>query len=616
MLAELPTLSPAFVVVLLLACVMVPLPQVLVDLLLSLSLAGSLLLVAGALRVRRPSQFVTFPNLLILVTLFRIALNLSTTRLILSEADAGRVIDAFSGAVVRDDLIVGAVMFLIITTIQYLVIARGTERVAEVGARFALDGMPGRQSAIDAALRSGSISPREASRRRAELDARSSFFGAMDGASRYVRGDAIAGLIIIGINLVGGVAVGTIRADLGVRESLELYGRLTIGDGLMAQIPAVLVSLAAGLLVSRVEVDDRVRTGWFEPTMLWIPAALLIGLALVPGMPTAAFGFTGVGLVAASVVIARATPSPDESPSTAPRMISMQVPSSMAREARRLSRAAVGVRNEVSARLGFRCPPIDVRADGKPRSMVLRTPDAARIDLPLPQETVDVVVVAAYRALIRSADRLIDARAIESWLEAVRASHPTVAEDAMRAIDRVELLGLARGLAREGVPIPSPVVLLSALAEHPAFGQTSERPRWLARLREVLSATWVPDMLADRASGASIRWVRPTPDLETAMAGPTVLVGGRLEATVAPVRRRAVARRFVGSDDGPGPIVLTSAARREAVSAWLRDTGAVVLAVTELDAAGVSRPQAVSWRDESILDDEPPAPAVESPAPA
>jgi len=186
---------------------LVPLPSAVVDLLLSLSLAASVLLLVASLAVRRSVDFLSFPALLLLVTLSRLALNVATTRLILSQGDAGRVIDAFAGLVVRGDLLVGAVMFAVITAVQFLVIARGSERVAEVAARFALDGLPGQQAAIDADLKAGAISAEEAARRRSALLLRSDFHGAMDGAVRFVRGDAIAGLAITIINLAGGVAL-------------------------------------------------------------------------------------------------------------------------------------------------------------------------------------------------------------------------------------------------------------------------------------------------------------------------------------------------------------------------------------------------------------------------
>src|SRR5690606_21977664 len=199
-----------------------------------------------------------------------------TTRLILSQADAGQVIDAFANLVVRGDLVVGAVMFAVITAIQYFVITRGAERVAELAARFALDGMPGQQQAIDADLRSGAISPREAQAQRAALSERSDFFGRMDGVMRWVKGDALVGLLVTGFNLIGGVAIGSGRGALGVGESLTLYGKLAIGDGLLAQLPALLIALAAALLVARVDrVREQQAETWLEPSMLLVPAVLL-----------------------------------------------------------------------------------------------------------------------------------------------------------------------------------------------------------------------------------------------------------------------------------------------------------------------------------------------------
>jgi type III secretion protein V len=306
LIGALPGLAPTFLVVALLGCVLVPLPTPLVDLLLSISLAGAVLLLVASLGVRRSADFLGFPALLLLVTLYRLALNVSTTRLILSQADAGRVVDAFASIVVRDDLVVGGVMFAIISVIQYIVIARGAERVAEVAARFALDGLPGHQQAIEADLRAGLCSPAEAARRRAELVERSSFYGAMDGAIRFVKGDAIAGLAITAINLAGGVAIGMARMGLSLGEALELFGRLTIGDGLLAQIPALLVSLAAGVLVSRVDDGSPHRTGlrWLDPAMLLVPATLLLLLALVPGMPSLAFATTATALVTGALVLA------------------------------------------------------------------------------------------------------------------------------------------------------------------------------------------------------------------------------------------------------------------------------------------------------------------------
>ncbi|MCA9698510.1 MAG: FHIPEP family type III secretion protein, partial [Myxococcales bacterium] len=312
-LRELRGLAPALLVVVLLLCLLLPLATVIVDLLLSLSLAAAVLVLVASLHVRRAEDFPGFPSLVLLLTLFRLVLNVSTTRLILTQADAGRVIDAFAALVVRGDLIVGAVMFAVITAIQYLVIARGAERVAEVTARFVLDGMPGQQAAIDADLRAGAIGPREAQERRAALVERSDFFGRMDGVMRWVKGEAIVGLLITATNLIGGLAVGSGRGGRSLGESLELYGKLAIGDGLLTQIPALLIALAAALLVARVDADRRAAATsprWFEPKLLLIPALLLGLLAAVPGMPMLAFAGTATGLLAAALLLAGRRPRP------------------------------------------------------------------------------------------------------------------------------------------------------------------------------------------------------------------------------------------------------------------------------------------------------------------
>ena len=356
-------LLPAAWVCVMLACLLVPLPTAAVDLLLSMSLAAALLLLVASLAVRQRAELLAFPSLLLLVTLSRLALNVATTRLILSQADAGKVIDAFAGLVVRGDIVVGAVMFAVITAVQFLVIARGSERVAEVAARFALDGLPGQQAAIDADLKAGAISAEEAARRRSALLLRSDFHGAMDGAVRFVRGDAIAGLAITIINLAGGVAVGTIRHGMEIGASLELYGRLTVGDGLLAQIPALLVSLAAGVLVTRVDEAAALRRralAWLEPAMLAVPAALLTGLALVPGMPRLAFIATATGLVCAGLWLAAR--EPEEAPEEPTAAIELRVAGAGPETLRVLRPSLVALRRRCATALAIDLPAFVGRA--------------------------------------------------------------------------------------------------------------------------------------------------------------------------------------------------------------------------------------------------------------
>jgi type III secretion protein V len=246
----------ALLVVAVVALMVIPLPTWLLDILLASNLSAAVAILLVVLYVPDALGIATFPTLLLITTLFRLALNVSSTRLILLQADAGEVIRSFGQFVVRGNYVVGAVVFLILTIIQFVVIAKGSERVAEVGARFVLDAMPGKQMAIDAEARSGAIDGNEARRRRRQLARESQFYGAMDGAMKFVKGDVIASLIITAVNILGGLAIGVGQRGLEVEGALKRYGLLTIGDGLVTQIPALVLSTAAGILVTRVASEE------------------------------------------------------------------------------------------------------------------------------------------------------------------------------------------------------------------------------------------------------------------------------------------------------------------------------------------------------------------------
>lgn len=272
----------------------VPLTPWLVDLLIGLNLSFSVLVLSLSLFIARPLAFTAFPTLLLVATLYRLALNVSTTRLILLQADAGRIVSGFGGYVVGSDIIIGTVIYGILALVLFLVITKGAERVAEVSARFSLDALPGQQLGIDADLRAGGISTVEAGRKRDALDRKSRYYGALDGAMKFVRGDAIASLVITGVNIVGGLSVGMIRHGMSASQAIDTYGRLTIGDGLVTLIPALFVSTAAGFLVTRIaggdEAGDRLgaevgKQIFSEPSALGAATVLLLGLALIPGLP-------------------------------------------------------------------------------------------------------------------------------------------------------------------------------------------------------------------------------------------------------------------------------------------------------------------------------------------
>ncbi|WP_257285027.1 type III secretion system export apparatus subunit SctV [Endozoicomonas sp. SESOKO1] len=275
--------------------IILPMPTPLVDFLIALNMGISTILLMTSIYLKSPLEFSSFPGVLLITTLFRLALSITTTRLILLQADAGEIVYTFGNFVVGGNLVVGIVIFLIITIVQFLVITKGSERVAEVSARFSLDGMPGKQMSIDADLRAGAIEMEEAQRRRELVTKESQLFGSMDGAMKFVKGDAIAGLIIIFVNITAGVAIGTSNGMSG-SEALQLYAILTVGDGLISQIPALLISITAGIIVTRVSNEDAKDLGneigtqlTDKPKALMVGGALLLGFALIPGFPTLTF---------------------------------------------------------------------------------------------------------------------------------------------------------------------------------------------------------------------------------------------------------------------------------------------------------------------------------------
>jgi len=271
-----------------------PVPKVLLDLLLTISIAFSILVMLVIVYVREPVQLSVFPTVLLIATLYRLALNVASTRLILLEADAGKVIASFGNFVVGGNYFVGAVVFLILVIVNFVVITKGSGRIAEVAARFTLDAMPGKQMAIDAELNAGVIDEATATARRSKIQKEADFYGKMDGASKFVRGDAVAGILITLINVVAGIAIGSLQRGMSLEASLKTYSLLSIGDGLVSQIPALILSLAAGLLITRSSDSQNMgssltRQLGFYPRAFGILAVAMLVLALLPGMPKIPF---------------------------------------------------------------------------------------------------------------------------------------------------------------------------------------------------------------------------------------------------------------------------------------------------------------------------------------
>lgn len=298
-----------------LAVLFLPIPSTLIDFGLAFSIAVAFMILMVALWIDRPLDFSAFPTVLLLATILRLSLNVATTRLILSHGNegttaAGYVVGGFSMLVMNGDFVIGLIVFCILITVNFVVITKGATRIAEVGARFTLDSIPGKQMAIDADLSAGMIDEKEARRRRLELEQESSFFGSMDGASKFVRGDAIAGLIITAINIFGGIVIGTTRHGMDVSSAADVYVKLSVGDGLVTQIPALIVSLAAGLIVSKGGNKGSAEQAVFSqiaghPRALWVATALLILLALAPGLPFWPFAFLALAIGSVAFLVPR-----------------------------------------------------------------------------------------------------------------------------------------------------------------------------------------------------------------------------------------------------------------------------------------------------------------------
>jgi type III secretion protein V len=299
-------LALAALVVAVIVMMALPLPPWSLDILVAVNIAIGVVILLVALFIPSPLAFSTFPSVLLITTLFRISLNVATTRQILLNAHAGDIITAFGKLVVGGSLVVGIVVFLIITIVQFIVIAKGAERVAEVGARFTLDALPGKQMSIDADVRAGLITQSEAIARRNNLIQESQFYGAMDGAMKFVKGDAIAGIVIVLVNLLGGIAIGTMVMNLSFGAAIQKFAILSIGDGLVTQIPALFLSIAAGIAITRNESQNSANLGdqiasqiMAQPRALMLGAGVMLLFALVPGFPT--FTFLGLGLSVAAL---------------------------------------------------------------------------------------------------------------------------------------------------------------------------------------------------------------------------------------------------------------------------------------------------------------------------
>jgi len=309
----------AVITIMVIGLMIIPIPSFVLDLLMVLNIGSAVMILLVAMFLSEPLDFAAFPSILLIVTLFRLSLNISSTKLILSlgaEFD-GKVIEAFAEFVTRGNFVVGIVAFCIITLVQFMVVTKGSERVAEVAARFTLDALPGKQMSIDADLNAGLIDAEQAKDRRKKLERESNFFGSMDGANKFVKGDAIAGIIIVIINIVGGIIIGRFQQGLELGEALETFARFTIGDGLVGQIPALLIAIATGLVVTKSASEESLGTDvtkqiFGQPKSFAMTSLILFFVAIVPGLPTIPFMIMSIGCGVLAFVIMKTRQADDE----------------------------------------------------------------------------------------------------------------------------------------------------------------------------------------------------------------------------------------------------------------------------------------------------------------
>lgn len=489
---------------LIVGCMIIPLPAVMLDLLLCTNLLFALLLVIGALHVKDPLKVTALPSLLLIATLFRLSLNLATTRAVLSDGQAGAAVEAFGSVVIGGSVVVGCVLFLLITLIQFIVVAKGAERVAEVAARFTLDALPGKQMAIDAEIRSGLLDPQGARQKRNDVQVESRFYGALDGAMKFVKGDAIAGIVITGVNIVGGLLVGVLLQELDIAVAVRKYTVLTIGDGLLSQIPSLLNSVAAGLIVTRVQASDATtlasdllsQLSQFRAARMFVAAAAAV-LACLPGMPHLALVAVS-GAAVGSLVLGRARDGDHATPAPLPVFepsLEHSVRIEVGRELiahlphlEQLSRALTELQSYAFQRWGLvlQLPAMSLWGEvGQGFRVLVRGMEVAQNSIGDEAHALDTILRETRTIIDQHRHDLIDDGATRRALDYVEREIPELVTGVVpAAISLTRLTTLLRELLAEGITTRHLDVILQVLAER--AGRVTDR-ELLAEIRTALA---------------------------------------------------------------------------------------------------------------------------------
>ena len=474
--------------------ILVPLPSVVIDMLLVGSITLSVIVLLTTIHIRKPLEFNIFPSLLLGVTLGRLVLNIATTRLILTKADhqgqraAGGVIEAFGDFVAGGNLIVGIIIFSIIVLIQFVVITKGATRISEVAARFALDGMPGRQQSIDAELNAGNIDKTTARRQRNELHQQADFLGAMDGASKFVRGDAVAGLLITVVNIVGGLVIGIFQLGMSPLDAGNLFTRLTIGDGLVSQLPALLIALAAGLLVTRssrsANLPAELLGQLFSRPRALLLASLFLFLLLLTDLPKVPLIFSAVGCIGVSLLLidsqkksARAgeqskeksKPQIEELLSVNPLEIELGLGllrlADRSRGGNLLDQIPI-IRNRIAAEIGLVLPTVRVRDNLDLAQDEYRVKLSEITVATGKTNSSDELANSLNETIVRHAAEILNRDGTQFLLDQVRQKYPVVVEEIVnKKVTLAEIQQTLQLLLREGLPIRQMTLIMEALGD-------------------------------------------------------------------------------------------------------------------------------------------------------
>ena len=585
-------------IVAIIALMIVPLPTWAIDVLVAANIAGGVLLLLLAIYVANPLEFSVFPSVLLISTLFRLALSIATTRMILLHGEAGHIIETFGHMVAGGNLVVGLVVFLIITVVQFIVIAKGSERVAEVAARFSLDAMPGKQMSIDSDLRSGLIDKDEARRRRRVLENESKLNGSLDGAMKFVKGDAIAGIIIIIINLLGGLAIGVMQIGMTMGDAAIKYSILTIGDGMVTQIPALLGAMSAGLLVTRTTDDEHDkhlgdaigRQLTAKPRVLLVAGGLCLLFAMVPGFPAVVFVLLGVALFTSGAMLtpalrarwerfaqpkvaavrrraveAPALMSTDAAPPrpTVPLLLELPAGRLSADASRELLHGLEGVLDHFQLYLGLRLPRIDVHAvqldeseqedeDATGWRLLAHEVPVAQGALPS-ENTAQALTDAVRESLRRHTALFLGTQEANHLLTRASVDLPDVVKETLRALPLARVAEILRRLVEEEVAIRNLRDILETLSD------AAQREKDVYALTELVRIGLKRQLCYRHAPDGRLHALLLEPSLEEMLRGAVRVNGGAQQLALDPVQMSQLMQRFAEAVQQHRPAAIVTA---------------------------------------------------------